>query len=251
MFDSPWQSLYRLFHSYQSEEFHGPKFASKNAIEQSSSCFICRKSSNKQGPSIRCDYCPLIYHLNCLPASFRRFPLINEKWMCPNHSSPLFDRHFAKKSTNDRVKISHSYVQVDEQLILQEFTSKKSTNTKQNYQFEPIDISQIPDSIKEFYSQAKIEPISNLDRPIEKNMTTEDQYSSSAYDPSIWDILQSILDDIVHHQPYQFSSTFSPVNSVPFSSKTPTNTLDTIDTLLQSLTEPNLTENDLNENLTA
>lgn len=249
MVDSPWQNLYRLFHSCQSEEFHGPKISSKNSLRQSS-CFICRKSSNKHGSTIHCDYCPLIYHLTCLRTSF---PMNNEKWMCPNHNSPLLDRYLARKiPINDRVKISHRYTYIDEQLILQDFTSKKSTNTIQNYQFESIDISQIPKSIKEFYSQAKIEPILNDDIPIERIITNEDQYSfSSNYDPLIWDLLQSILDDIVHHQPYEFSSTFPVVNSVPLPLKTPTNTLDTIDTLLQALSEPNLTENNLEDNLTA
>lgn len=238
--DSPWQSLYRLFHSCRSEEFHGPVLSSNNSHQIS--CFICRKSSIKHGPTIHCDYCPLIYHLTCLTA--RTLPIMNEKWMCPNHMTPILDRHLARKSHTNRVKIYHQYPQMDEHCIIQDFTSEKATNTIQNYQFERIDISQIPMTIKEFYSQAKIETICNVeipsDRPIpiENQLTEED---SSTYDPSIWDILQAILDQIINGQPYQFSSDLPLINSFKSSSsKSSSNTLDTIDTLLAALTEPNV-----------
>lgn len=241
--DSPWQSLYRLFHSCRSEEFHGPLLSSKNSNQ--TSCFICRKSSMKHGPTIHCDYCPLIYHLACLTSSSssRILSTSNEKWMCPNHMTPILDRHLTRKSSSNRVKIYHQYSQIDEHGIIQDFTSDKSTNTIQNYQFERIDISQIPITIKEFYSQAKIEPISNLDiplnlpTPIENQSTQED---SSAYDPSIWDVLQSILDEIANQQPYQFSSDLPLIDPLKSSSKTSSNTLDAFDTLLTALTEPNL-----------
>ena len=247
--DSPWQSLYHLFHSCRSEEFHGPLLSSKNSNQ--TSCFICRKSSTKHGPTIHCDYCPLIYHLTCL-TSPRISSTSNEKWMCPNHITPSLDRHLTRKNSSNRVKIFHQYSQIDEHYIIQDFTSDKSTNTIQNYQFERIDISQIPLTIKQFYSQAKIEPISNVDIPLDLHPPIESQSieeDSSAYDPSIWDVLQSILDEIVHQQPYQFSSDLPLINPLKSSSKTSNNTLNTIDTLLTALTEPNLISNNPPDNL--
>jgi hypothetical protein len=156
--------LHRLFLSCQSEEFHGP--SNDSIYYREKYCFICRKSSIKQGPSIHCDYCPLTYHLDCLTPPMTSLPLSNEKWMCPNHIEPRLDRYLTKKqeiSTTQRVKIYHQHSQIEQNSILQEFTSRKQTkdnllsNTINNHRLERIDISQIPKGIEEFYLKANIE----------------------------------------------------------------------------------------------
>ncbi len=227
--------LHSLFLSCRSEEFHGPSFSSKH---RQKFCFLCRKSSIKQGPSIQCDYCPLIYHLDCLIPPLKSFPLSNEKWMCPNHMTPLLDRYFSRKTTN-RVKIYQQNSPIEGNIIIQDFT---------HHQLPRIDISEIPKAIEEFYFQANNEPKSTNEirstEQSEENLSPNE--SSSAYDPSIWDILQAILNDIVNNQPYEFSSIIenhpNPIKSL---SKPSMNTLDTIDILLQALNE---TRNDLEQN---
>ncbi|PSN43758.1 hypothetical protein C0J52_06410 [Blattella germanica] len=45
-------------------------------------CFECRKSCRK-APLIACDYCPLLFHQDCLDPPLTSLPA--GRWMCPNH----------------------------------------------------------------------------------------------------------------------------------------------------------------------
>lgn len=45
-------------------------------------CFECRKSC-RVAPLITCDYCPILYHLDCLDPPLSTPPA--GRWMCPNH----------------------------------------------------------------------------------------------------------------------------------------------------------------------
>ncbi|CAF1249668.1 unnamed protein product [Rotaria sordida] len=266
--------LHCLFLSCQTEEFHGPiyNYNQKISLTLEKYCFICRKSSSKQGPSIHCDYCSLTYHLDCLTPPMISLPLVNEKWMCPNHIEPILDRNLIKNkifSTNERVKIYHQYSQIEQNIILQEFTHIKQIknnlllNTINNYQLEHINISQIPKTIEDFYFKANFKEkniyeikINNLKE--EKIVQTSPIFNqtSFAYDPCIWDILQAILNHIVNNHIYEFSSiNYSFIKNDYLTeplSENECNTFNTIDTLLQALNEPNstleqCTKNKINE----
>lgn len=43
--------------------------------------FLCR--SCRVAPLIQCDYCPLLFHMDCLEPPLTAMPL--GRWMCPNH----------------------------------------------------------------------------------------------------------------------------------------------------------------------
>lgn len=45
-------------------------------------CFECRRSC-RIGPLLSCDYCPLLFHLDCLDPPLTALPA--GRWMCPNH----------------------------------------------------------------------------------------------------------------------------------------------------------------------
>lgn len=45
-------------------------------------CFECHRSC-KTAPLVSCDYCSLLYHLDCLDPPLASMP--TGKWMCPNH----------------------------------------------------------------------------------------------------------------------------------------------------------------------
>lgn len=51
--------------------------------------FICVSSprSCRLAPLIQCDYCPLLFHMDCLDPPLTAFPA--GKWMCPNHVEHL------------------------------------------------------------------------------------------------------------------------------------------------------------------
>ncbi|MGH0166943.1 UNVERIFIED_CONTAM: hypothetical protein FKN15_056844 [Acipenser sinensis] len=45
-------------------------------------CFTCNRSC-RVAPLIQCDYCPLLFHMDCLDPPLTAMP--TGKWMCPNH----------------------------------------------------------------------------------------------------------------------------------------------------------------------
>uniref|UniRef100_A0A6G1SAU6 PHD finger protein 12 n=1 Tax=Aceria tosichella TaxID=561515 RepID=A0A6G1SAU6_9ACAR len=82
-------------------------------------CYVCRKGCRK-APLINCDYCPLVYHFDCVDPPLTILP--NTRWMCPNHVEPIAEEklltsssycervklwnHFAKPIDHERIKIS-------------------------------------------------------------------------------------------------------------------------------------------------
>uniref|UniRef100_A0A8C5DVQ9 PHD finger protein 12 n=1 Tax=Gouania willdenowi TaxID=441366 RepID=A0A8C5DVQ9_GOUWI len=49
-------------------------------------CFSCNRSC-RMAPLIQCDYCPLLFHMDCLDPPLTALPA--GKWMCPNHVEHL------------------------------------------------------------------------------------------------------------------------------------------------------------------
>ncbi|KAI5956056.1 hypothetical protein KGF57_003542 [Candida theae] len=55
-------------------------------------CHKCGESGQNHRTLIRCDYCPLIYHVDCLPYPMFGPKTIGDKWRCPNHVKDLLPR---------------------------------------------------------------------------------------------------------------------------------------------------------------
>lgn len=82
-------------------------------------CYFCRRGCRK-APLIHCDYCPLVYHADCIDPPLTILP--NTRWMCPNHvelvaeekllsSTSFCERvklwnHFSKPIDHESIKIS-------------------------------------------------------------------------------------------------------------------------------------------------
>ena len=82
-------------------------------------CYVCQKGCRK-APLIHCDYCPLVYHADCVDPPLTILP--NTRWMCPNHVEPTAEEklltsssfcervklwnHFSKPIDHERIKIS-------------------------------------------------------------------------------------------------------------------------------------------------
>ena len=173
--------LHRLCLSHQSEEFQGPSALSPDSLSQQPNCFICRKSASKNGPSLQCDYCPLIYHLDCLTPPMTSLPLSTEKWMCSNHFEPAFDRCFFKKKTlgrSNRIKIyNHSSIAMSDMIVqdFPPFSRKKNdlpSNTISNTQLESIQVSQIPKAIEDYYSKIHASE-KEINQPAQEETTIE------------------------------------------------------------------------------
>lgn len=55
-------------------------------------CHKCGESGQNHRALIRCDYCPLVYHVDCLPYPMFGPKTIGDKWRCPNHIKDLLPR---------------------------------------------------------------------------------------------------------------------------------------------------------------
>lgn len=66
-------------------------------------CYICDKSC-RVGPLIQCDYCPLLYHMDCLDPPLTSLPTV--RWICPNHPENFVDEKLLKSvSHSERLKL--------------------------------------------------------------------------------------------------------------------------------------------------
>ncbi|XP_071448846.1 PHD finger protein 12 [Hetaerina americana] len=70
-------------------------------------CYECRKSCRK-APLVACDYCPLLFHQDCLDPPLTALP--TGKWMCPNHAEHFLDQKLLTScSVTERVKLWDKY----------------------------------------------------------------------------------------------------------------------------------------------
>lgn len=53
-------------------------------------CVVLSYRSCRLAPLIQCDYCPLLFHMDCLDPPLTALPA--GKWMCPNHVEHLVVR---------------------------------------------------------------------------------------------------------------------------------------------------------------
>ncbi|XP_013149241.1 PREDICTED: PHD finger protein 12 [Papilio polytes] len=51
-------------------------------------CYVCRGTC-KSAPLLQCDYCPLLFHQDCLDPPLTALP--TGRWMCPNHVEKYID----------------------------------------------------------------------------------------------------------------------------------------------------------------
>ncbi|GFS49313.1 PHD finger protein 12 [Nephila pilipes] len=66
-------------------------------------CYQCKKSCRK-APLIQCDYCPLLFHTDCLEPPLTSLP--TGRWMCPNHAEHVVDQKLLTSvSLSERVKL--------------------------------------------------------------------------------------------------------------------------------------------------
>lgn len=66
-------------------------------------CFACNKSC-RRAPLIQCDFCSLLFHMDCLDPPLTTLP--TGRWMCPNHPENFIDEKLLKSvSLSERVKL--------------------------------------------------------------------------------------------------------------------------------------------------
>ncbi|KAF5280728.1 hypothetical protein FQA39_LY18011 [Lamprigera yunnana] len=83
-------------------------------------CFECRRTC-RLAPLITCDYCSLLYHLDCLDPPLSTPP--SGRWLCPNHVENFLDcKLLTSVSATERVKLWDKFTgPVDQDTIKIEF----------------------------------------------------------------------------------------------------------------------------------
>ncbi|XP_042337236.1 PHD finger protein 12-like [Plectropomus leopardus] len=114
-------------------------------------CFSCNRSC-RLAPLIQCDYCPLLFHMDCLDPPLTALPA--GKWMCPNHVEhlllnqrslslssrcQLFD-HFQDRMSQHAVKLD----------FLRRVHRQNAPNRRTTHQHNKKTIK-VPDAIKSQY----------------------------------------------------------------------------------------------------
>ncbi|XP_051541513.1 PHD finger protein 12-like isoform X2 [Myxocyprinus asiaticus] len=118
-------------------------------------CSTCNRSC-RLVPLIQCDYCPLLFHMDCLDPPLTAFP--TGRWMCPNHIQHLLNQKSLTLSNRcqlfDRFqdRISQHAVKVD---FLQRIHPphppiRQSTHTQRRKTLK------VPDAIKSQYQNPPI-----------------------------------------------------------------------------------------------
>lgn len=93
-------------------------------------CYFCRKGCRK-APLIHCDYCPLVFHADCIDPPLTTLP--NTKWMCPNHVEPIAEEKLLNSSSYcERVKLwNHFAKPIDQESIKISFLDKVHNSERQ------------------------------------------------------------------------------------------------------------------------
>jgi len=86
-------------------------------------CYFCRRGCRK-APLIHCDYCPLVYHADCIDPPLTTLP--NTRWMCPNHVEPIAEEKLLSSSSFcERVRLwNHFSKPIDQESIKISFLDK-------------------------------------------------------------------------------------------------------------------------------
>ena len=124
----------------------------------------------KMEDRLKCDFCPLMFHLTCLFLSHGTISSKEKVWMCPNHIEHYLDIHFLKSSRlSDRLNLWNKYSinsSVEADSIVHMFLSKckrERSSMSETTSHDKIQASLIPESIKDVYS-----------RPVSLQLNTSD-----------------------------------------------------------------------------
>jgi len=85
-------------------------------------CFYCNKSCRK-APMVACDFCPLVFHLDCLDPPLVCMPV--GKWMCPTHPQNIESKLLSDSRLTERVKLWSSIQHpIDQEAVKIDFLRK-------------------------------------------------------------------------------------------------------------------------------
>ncbi|GAB6030049.1 hypothetical protein CHUAL_005732 [Chamberlinius hualienensis] len=137
-------------------------------------CFECRKSCLR-APLIQCDFCPLLFHQDCLDPPLTTLP--TGRWMCPNHPENILDQKLLTSvSLSERVKLwNHFNGRISQDTVKLEFLKKvhrQHPPFRYKIKLPPRNRVQVPNAVKEQYKNPpKLLPRRN--EPMEDYFSTK------------------------------------------------------------------------------
>ncbi|KAK3913509.1 PHD finger protein 12 [Frankliniella fusca] len=160
-------------------------------------CFECRKSC-KRAPLLACDYCPLLFHLDCLDPPLTSLPC--GRWMCPNHVEQAIDEKLLTSlSVTQRVALWDKYTgPIDHDAVKTEFL-QKTRRLNPPFRFKvklaPRNRAKVPNSVKEMYKnrQPLIPTLREVLRDNEVGSRWMDNNSNSENNPNISDLKKNFV----------------------------------------------------------
>ncbi|RWS29938.1 hypothetical protein B4U80_06651 [Leptotrombidium deliense] len=130
-------------------------------------CFQCRRSCRK-APLIQCDYCPLLFHADCLDPPLTVLP--TTRWMCPNHVEHVLDQKLLTSPCfSERIKLWNNYSgnisQNDVTLQFLKRVHRKSPPFRCKLQRSSFIFVNVPESLREMYKNPS--PLNLTERVVE------------------------------------------------------------------------------------
>ena len=117
-------------------------------------CFKCDKSCRKSC-LMQCDYCPLLYHLDCLDPPLTCLP--TTRWMCPNHVENVLEQKLLTSTgLSERVKLWNNFNEIHGETVKLNFIKKVSRKTapyRVKLRIMPKNLVHVPESVKQMYKR--------------------------------------------------------------------------------------------------
>ncbi|KAJ0172882.1 hypothetical protein K1T71_011058 [Dendrolimus kikuchii] len=116
-------------------------------------CYVCQGTC-KQAPLLQCDYCPLLFHQDCLDPPLTALP--TGRWMCPNHVEQYIDWKLVNSiSATERVALWEKFSgPVDQHAIKLDFI-RRARNPAPRFRIKvPVGVRGrvvVPDMVRYHY----------------------------------------------------------------------------------------------------
>lgn len=116
-------------------------------------CYQCSKSCRK-APLIQCDYCPLLFHADCVDPPMTVLPI--GRWMCPNHAQHVIEQKLLDSDRlSDRIKLWNQFSgHISQDTIKIDFLKKvhrKHPPFRQKISLSESKRVIVPEGIKQMY----------------------------------------------------------------------------------------------------
>ncbi|XP_059478978.1 PHD finger protein 12 [Neocloeon triangulifer] len=160
-------------------------------------CHECHKSC-RLAPLLACDYCPLLFHLDCLTPPLTTVP--SGRWMCPAHSNHSVDQKLLQSSgATERLRLWDQYcvAPIDPEAIKINFL--RHSRISQSYHRKRLprvklcakNTAKIPEAVRQHYMDPK--PLVPLGGPLLTMVTPADTIpkESTKEEQDLW--LMSVM----------------------------------------------------------